>query len=149
MKEIKLSLGFDNHQAVRLGHLRGDLREMLGARHAYRDRQSNFGPHTVSNRFGNFGRRTEEMGAAPNIGKGLVDGDPLDEGRKIADHLDGGVTQSMVLLVMPADKNELRTEFARSPSRHPATDSEGLRFVGRGEHNPTTDSDRPATQRWI
>jgi len=34
VKEIELALGIDDHQPVGLGHLRGDLREVLGARHA-------------------------------------------------------------------------------------------------------------------
>ncbi len=81
------------------------------------------------------------MGAARDVGKGLVDGDPLDEGREIADHLDGGVAQPLVFLEMPADKGELRTELARLPSRHAAADPEGLGFVRGGKHNSSTDGD--------
>jgi hypothetical protein len=81
------------------------------------------------------------MGAARNVGKGLVDGNPLDEGCEIADHLDGGVAQPSVVLEMAANKSELRTEFARLASRHAAADPEGLGFVGSGKHNPTTDGD--------
>src|SRR5262249_26780106 len=33
MKKIQLSLGIDNHQSVRLGHLRGNFREVFGACH--------------------------------------------------------------------------------------------------------------------
>jgi hypothetical protein len=60
-----------------------------------------------------IGRRTEEMGAARDVGKGLVDGNPLDEGREIVDHLDGGIAQPLVVLEMAANKSELRTELAR------------------------------------
>src|SRR4029453_12516515 len=38
-------LGVDDHQAVGFGHLRGDLREMLGAGHANRDWKTNFDSH--------------------------------------------------------------------------------------------------------
>ncbi len=31
------------------------------------------------------------MGAARDVGKGFVDRNPLDEGREIVDHLDGGI----------------------------------------------------------
>ena len=89
------------------------------------------------------------MGAARDVGKGLVDGNPLDEGREIADHLDGGVAQPLVFLEMPADKGELRTEFARLPSRHAAADPEGLGFVGSGKHNPATDGNGSAAQRRV
>jgi hypothetical protein len=73
---------------------------------------------------GNFGRRTEEMRAAHDVGKGLVDGNPLDEGREIVDHLDGGIAQPLVVFEMAADKNELRTDFARLPSWHAAAHPE-------------------------
>jgi hypothetical protein len=81
------------------------------------------------------------MGAARNVRKSLVDGNPLDEGREIAEHLDGGIAQPLVVLEMAADKSELRTELARLPSRHAAADPEGLGFVGSGKHNPTSNGD--------
>jgi hypothetical protein len=89
------------------------------------------------------------MGTARNVGKGLIDGNPLDEGREIADHFDGGITQPLVFLEMPVDKGELRTELARLPSRHAATDPEGLGFIGSGKHNPTTDGNGFAAQRRV
>ena len=122
---------------------------MLGARYTDRDRKAKLRPHALADCPCNFGRRTEEMGAARDVGKGLVDGNPLDEGREIADHLDGGVAQPLVFLEMPADKGELRTEFARLPSRHAAADPEGLGFVRSGKHNPTTDGNGSAAQRGV
>src|SRR6266536_3448572 len=89
------------------------------------------------------------MGAARDVGKGLVDGNPLHEGREIADHVDGGVAQPLVFLEMPADKYELRTEFTRLPSRHAAADPESLGFVRSGKHNSTTDGDGFAAQRRV
>jgi hypothetical protein len=69
------------------------------------------------------------MGASRDVGKRLVDGNPLDEGREIADHLDGGIAQPLVVAEMAVDKSELRTEFASLPSGHAAVDPEGLGFV--------------------
>src|SRR5260221_2568784 len=89
------------------------------------------------------------MGAARDVGKGLVDGNPLDERREIADHIDGGVAQPLVFLEMPIDEGELRTEFTRLPSRHAAADPEGLGFVRSGKHNPTTDGNGFAAQRRV
>src|SRR5271168_1272417 len=106
---------------------------MLGARHADRDRKAKLRPHAAPDCPGNFGRRTEEMGAARDVGKGLVDRDPLDERREIADHLDGGIAQLLVVLEMAADKSELRTELTRLPSRHAAADPESLGFVRSGK----------------
>jgi hypothetical protein len=49
------------------------------------------------------------MDGAREVGKGLVDGDPLDEGREITQHLDGGIAQPLVVLEMAVDKNESQT----------------------------------------
>jgi hypothetical protein len=52
-----------------------------------------------------------------------------------------GVAQPLVFLEMASDKNKLRTEFARLPSRYPAANPEGLGFVRSGKDNFTTDGD--------
>src|ERR1700738_3801974 len=114
---------------------------MLGARHADRDRKAKLRPHAVADCPRNLGRRPEEMGSARDIGKGLVDGNPLDEGGGIVAPLDAAIAQPLVVLEMAADKSELRTELARLPSRHAAADPESLGFVRSGKHNPTTDGD--------
>jgi hypothetical protein len=85
--EVELGLGIDDHHPVRLGNLRGDFREMLGAGDSDRDRKPELRPHAASNRFRDLGRRTKETDRARDLGKGLVDGDPLDEGREIAQDL--------------------------------------------------------------
>src|SRR5262245_6254000 len=89
------------------------------------------------------------MGAARNVGKGLIDGNPLNEGSKIIDYLDGRIAQPLVFLKMTANKNELRTELARSSAWHTPADPAGPGFVGSGEHNPATDGDGAAAQGWI
>ena len=89
------------------------------------------------------------MRAAGDVGKGLVDGDPLDQRREIAEHLDGGVAQPLVLLEMAADEDELRAELARPPPRHPAAHPERLGLVGGGQHDPAADGDRLAAQRRV
>ena len=149
MKEAELGLGIDDHQPVRLGDLRGDLREVFGARHSDRDREPELRPHAASNRFRNFDWGTKEMDRALDIGKGLVDRDPLDERCEITQHLDRGVAQPLVVLEMAADKSELRTEFARPPSRHPAANPERLGFIRGGQHHAPTNGDRPAAQRRV
>jgi hypothetical protein len=129
VKEFQFGVGIDNHQPVGLGHLRGNFRKMLGARHADRDRQAKLRLYAAPDCPRNFSRRTEKMGAPRDVGKRLVDGNPLDEGREIADYPDGGIAQPLVVAEMAADKCELRTEFPRLPSRHAAADPERLGFV--------------------
>src|SRR4029453_9743537 len=88
----------------------------------------------------------EEMSAARNVGKGLIDGNAFDQRREIADDLDGGIAQPLVFAKVPADKGQLRTELARLSSRHAAAHAERLGFVGSGKHDPTANGDRLAAQ---
>ena len=129
MKEIQLGVGVDNHQPVGLGHLRGNFSQVLGARHADRNWKAKLCPHTAPDRACNFSRRTEQMGAASNVGKGLVDGNPLHEWREIIEHLDGRISQPLVVLEMAANKDQVRTKLTRPSSRHAATDAKGPGFV--------------------
>ena len=89
------------------------------------------------------------MRAARDVGKGLVDRNPLDEGGEIADQRNRGVAQPLVLPKVAADKPELWTECARLPSRHPAADAEGFGFIRSGKHNSTAHRDRFAAQRRV
>jgi hypothetical protein len=102
---------------------------MLGARHADRNWKAKLRPHTVPNRACNFSRRTEQMGAASNVRKGLVDGNPLHEWREIIEHIDGRISQPLVVLEMAANEDQVRTKLTRPSSRHAATDAKGPGFV--------------------
>src|SRR6185295_17629144 len=103
--------------------------EMLCARDADRDRKAQLLPHAASDSLGDFDRRSEEMRAAGDVGKGLVNGDTLDERGEVAQHIDGSVADALIVLEMTADKDEVRAEFARPPSRHPPMHAESLRLV--------------------
>ena len=91
-------------------------------------------------------RRTEEMRAPCNVGEGLVDGDALDGRREIAQDCDGGVAEPLILVEMPADKDEVGTELPRAPSWHAASYAEGPCFVGGRENDAAPDRNRLAAQ---
>src|SRR5262249_38943992 len=139
----------DDYQPIRLGHLRRDLCEVLGAAHSDRDWKSQLRPHATPNCCRYFGGRAKEMDGTRHIGKGLVDGNPLDERGEITQHLHGAGAQPLVVLEMPADKSELRAKLARVPSRHPAANPEGLGFIRSGKHDLVTNGDRLVTQRGV
>ena len=122
---------------------------MLGPRHPDRDRQPELVPNAAPDFSGNLGRWTEEMLRSGNVGKSLVDGDPLDEGREVTQHRDGGVAEPLIVLEMAADKDELRAKLAGSTSRHSASDAEGLGFVRCREDNPAADRNGLAAERGI
>src|SRR5262245_9789476 len=78
VKEIQLGSRVDDHQAVGFGHLRGNLREMLGAGHANRDWETNLDSNTAPYRSCNLGWSAKKMGAACDIGESFVDGESFD-----------------------------------------------------------------------
>ena len=58
----------------------------------------------------------EQVFRAGHVGKGLVDGDPLDERGEIPHHLDGRIPQALIFLEMAADERQVRGT-ARAPRR--------------------------------
>jgi hypothetical protein len=89
------------------------------------------------------------MRAASNIGKRLVDRDPLDKRREVIKHRDGGIAQPLVILEVATDKNQLRAKLARLPARHAAAYAESLGFVRSGKHNTAADRYRSPPQRRV
>src|SRR5206468_2319016 len=146
VKEIQLGLGIDNHQPVRFGHLRGNFREVLSACHANRDCKAKLCAHATAYCSRDLRRRTEKVGAPRNFSKGLVDGNPFDERSEIIEYIDGSIAQPLVILEMPADKDQLWTKLTSPPSRHTATDPKRLSFVRGGEHHPAANGDGFAAQ---
>ena len=146
MKELEFSIRIDDDQSIRLGDLRGNLRQVLGPRHADRHRQAKLGAHAGPDRPGDLCRGTKQMRAPGHVGERLVDGDTLDGRREIAQDLDGGVAEPLVFGKVSADKNQVGTELPRAPPRHAASDAKGPRFVGGREHDAAADRHRPTAQ---
>ena len=117
--------------------------------HADRNGKAELRSHAPPDGAGDFSGRTEQMRAARNVGKGLVDGDAFDERCEIADHVDGGVAQPLVFPKMSADEDELRTQLARLPARHAAAHAESPGFVGSGKHDSAADGNGLAAQRRV
>jgi hypothetical protein len=88
VQEFQFTERIDNHQPVGFCDLRGDFGQVLGARDADGDRKTDFRTDALTDRSCNVGRRAKQMRAAGDIQKRLVDRDPLDERRKIIEHLD-------------------------------------------------------------
>src|SRR5690606_2208548 len=100
------------------------------------------GPH----RAGDRGGLAEEPGGSGDVRERLVDRDPLDVRRVVAQHVDGGVAQTLVFAEMPADERDPGTERPRPPSGHAAAHAESAGLVGRREHHAAADRDRLSAQ---
>src|SRR5262245_19609602 len=128
-EEIQLGLGIDYHQPVRFGHLRGNLCQVLGARHTDRDWKAKLCAHTATYRPRDLRRRTEKVRTPSDVSKGLINGNPFDERSEIIEYIDGSIAQPLIILEMPADKDQVRTKLTSPPPRHTATYSKGLGLV--------------------
>ena len=115
MKELELGRRINDDQAVWLRNLRGDLRQMLGPRHADRDRKTEFASDPPPDRSRDLGRRPEEMRAARDLDESLVDRDPLEERGEFAEDGDGRVAEALIVAEVTADESKLRAQLARPP----------------------------------
>jgi len=86
------------------------------------------------------------MSAPGHIRKGLVDRQPLHQGCVVADDLDSGIAQPLVLAEMAPHECELWTQLPRVPPGHTTTHAEGSRLIGRSQHDAAPDGDRSSTQ---
>ena len=146
VKEIQFGLRINDHQPVRLGHLRSDFCEVLGPRHADGDWKAKLCAHATAYGSRNLERWTEKVDTSSNVSKGFIDGNSFDERSEIIEHVDGSITQPLVILEMPPDKNQLWAKLAGPQPRHAAIDSKGLRLIRRSEHHAATDGDRFSAQ---
>ena len=63
------------------------------------------------------------MSATRNVSEGFVDRNPFDERSEITEHVDRSIAQPLVILEMPAHKDQLWTQLASPLSRHTAADT--------------------------
>ena len=86
---------------------------------------------------------------ARHVGKGLVDRNALHRRGEVAQHVDGGVTQPLILPKMAGNEGKIRTKIAGAATRHAAANPECLGLVGCGKNDPAPDGHRLAAQARI
>jgi hypothetical protein len=149
VQEVELPFRIDHHEPVWLCYLRGDFCEVFGARHANGDRKPQLLPHTAAHRFCDLRWWAKQALTPSDVGKCLVDREPLDERCEVAEDLHDRVPQPSIFPEVPADKMQLRAHFARPSRRHSAPHPESLGLIGCGEHDPAADGDGSAAQGWV
>ena len=55
------------------------------------------------------------MSAPHNVSKGFIDGNPFDKRSEVIEHIEGSIAQSLIILEMPADKDQLWTQLTGPP----------------------------------
>ena len=139
----------DHHQAIRLGHLRGDLSQVLGPRHTDGNGQPQLFPNPRANGRCHFAWWAEQMLAASHIGKSFIDGNALDFRGEITKHRNRRVTEPLIIGKAAAHKNQIRAQFPRPPPGHTARNPERLGLIRSGQHHPASHGDRQAAQGGI
>ena len=94
---------------------------------------------------GHLRRRAEEVDRAADVGEGLVDGDALDERREVAQHVDGGVAEALVLAEVAADEDAVRgtAACAFDPDMPPCTPKALASYDAASTTPPPTAIGRP------
>jgi len=149
MQELELPVGRDDQEAVGLGDAARDLGEELRSGHPDGDGQANLLEDLPSEPNGDLGRRARDPPQPPDVEEGLVDREPLDEGRRVLEHPEHRLARLAVGLHPRADDHRVGAEPPGEPATHRGSDAVGLRLVARGEHDPGAHDDGTPSERRV
>ena len=94
-------------------------------------------------------RRARRCGEPADVEERLVDGEALDERRRVVEHREDRLARLGVRRHPRRDDDRVRAQAARLAAAHRRAHAVRLRLVARGEHDPAADDDRPAAQSRI
>jgi hypothetical protein len=78
--------------------------------------------------------------------EGFVDGERFHDRRGVLEHAEDGFARLAVLRHAWLDDHSVWTKASCGTASHRGSDAEGLGLIARGEHDPSSDDDRPATE---
>ena len=137
MEERQLAVDRDDQQAVRLRDPARDLGEELGPGHADGDRQADPLEDLATQAHRDLRGRARDPPQPADIEERLVDREPLDERRRVVEHLEHRLARRAVGLHARRDDDRFRAEPQRLDVAH-------RRIAPR---TPWPRSSRPAPRR--
>jgi uncharacterized protein len=146
VQERQLGVGGDHQQPVGLGDAARDLGEELRPGHAHGDGQPHLLEDLAPEPDGDLGGGAGDPPQPSDVEEGLVDRQPLDERRRVVEHLEERLAGFAVRVHPWANHDGLRAQPASERATHRRSDAERLRLVARREHDPGTDDHRAASQ---
>jgi hypothetical protein len=146
VQELALAVGLDDEQAVRLADPARDLGQELGPGHADRDRQADPFPDLLAQPRRDLGGRTGDHAQATHIQERLVDGDALDQRRRVMEDLEHGLAGRGVGRHPRLDDDRVGAQQERLPAAHRRAHAAALGLVARRQHDPHAHDHRAATQ---
>ena len=142
MEKCQLAIGGHYEQTVGLGHAAGHLCEELGSRHTDRDGEAYLIEHVASQSNGDLLRRARQPPKPSHIEEGLVDGQSLDHGSCLIEHLEERLARLGIGGHPRRHHHRVRTHPASPRSGHGRADPMRLSLVARRQHDPRSDNDR-------
>ena len=91
--------------------------------------------------------RARDAAEPADLQERLVDGEPLDERRRVAEDREHVAAGRGVGIHPRRDDHGIRAQLARLPAAHRRAHPAGLRLVARGEHHAAAHDHRPSAQR--
>ena len=149
VKEHELALARHDEQPVRLRHAARDLREELRAGDADRQRKADTLAHLAPQPHGDARRTADTALHAAHVEERLVDRQPLDERRRVVEHLEHRLARRGVRVEAGAHDGRVRAQAQGRPVAHRRADPAGLRLVTRREHDTHAHDHRPAAQAGV
>ena len=145
-RNVELPVGLDEEQPVGLGHAAGHLGQELGAGDPDGDGQPDVGQHLRPQPAGDLDRRPGDPPEAADVEERLVDRQPLDERRGVAEHLEHGLAGVGVGREPGPHDDRVRAQPQRLAPAHGRAHAVRLGLVAGGEHDAAADDDRAAAQ---
>jgi hypothetical protein len=149
MEKVELTVARHDEQAVRLRHTARHLGEEFRPRDADRDREAHALEHVASQPHRDLGCRAFEPLEAAHVEERLIDGDPLDERRRVLEHLEHSLARLRVGGHPRPDNDSGGAQPSRARAAHRRPDAVGLGLVAGCQHDTRTDDDGPPAQAGV
>jgi hypothetical protein len=145
-QEVQFAAERHDQQSVRLGDPAGDLGQELRARDTDRDGQPHPLEHLAAQPAGDLHRRPRHPAQAADLEEGLVNGQPLDHRRGVAEHPEDRFAGLRVGGHARGDDDGVRAQPQRLRPAHRRANPAGLGLVAGRQHHPAADDHRPPAQ---
>ena len=149
VEELQLAVGRHQQQTVGLRDTAGHLREELRPRDSHRDRHADLLEDLSSQSDRDLHGRARDPPQSTDVEERLVDRQPLDERRRVVEHLEQRLARLAVGIHPRAHDDRLRAQPERLRSAHRRGDPERLRLVAGRQHHARPHDDGTAAQAGV
>ncbi len=146
VKEGQLFAGWHHQKTVGFGHCARHLCQELGAGNPDRDRQPDLLQDSAPQSGRDLDGGARNPAQSPDIEKGLIDGQPLDQRRRVVKQIKDRLACFGVGRDPGRDNDGMRTQPAGHPATHRPVDAIGPGLVAGRQNHPGPDHYRTTPQ---